>query len=79
MNRTVTRHLHQNDAAIRRCWQEWVNNGRYQGQNGSDRPRTTVERKDRAIVRATVTAPESSLTINNRVAGTHESNMILGT
>ena len=36
----ILNELSQSDAAIRRCWQEWVNNGRYQGQNSSSRPRS---------------------------------------
>ena len=76
-NRRIARHLCRSDAAIRRCWEEWVNNGRYQRQNGSGRPRATTEREDRAIVRAAVTAPDSSLSTIHRVTRTHVSNMTL--
>ncbi|UYV84872.1 hypothetical protein LAZ67_X003802 [Cordylochernes scorpioides] len=34
------------DAATRRCWQEWVNNGRMQSLYGNVRPRNTTERED---------------------------------
>ena len=61
MNRTIIQHLDKNDVAIRWCWQEWVNNGRHNGQNGGNQLRTTVEQKDRAIVRATITTPDSLL------------------
>ncbi|UYV61626.1 hypothetical protein LAZ67_1005602 [Cordylochernes scorpioides] len=34
-NRLIARHLCRSDAAIRRCWKKWVNNGRMQRQDGS--------------------------------------------
>ena len=51
-------------ALIRRCWQVWVNNDRYQGQNVSVQLRVTEEEEDRTIVRATVTVLDSSLQIS---------------
>ncbi|GFS75947.1 transposable element Tcb1 transposase [Trichonephila clavipes] len=48
-------------AAIRRCWQEWVNSGRFQRHDGSGRPRTTADQEDRLIVKSAVTALDSSL------------------
>ncbi|UYV64720.1 K02A2.6-like [Cordylochernes scorpioides] len=57
-NRLIARHLCRSDAAIRRCWQKWVNNGSMQRQDGSGRPRATTEREDRAIVRTAVAEPE---------------------
>ncbi|UYV83005.1 hypothetical protein LAZ67_22001722 [Cordylochernes scorpioides] len=65
------------DAAIRRCWQKWVNNGRMQRQDGSGRPRDTTEREDRAIVRTAVAAPESTLSTIQRVTGTQVSKMTI--
>ncbi|KFM71407.1 Transposable element Tcb2 transposase, partial [Stegodyphus mimosarum] len=59
--RRIARHLSRSDATIRRCWQEWVNHGSTQCQEGSGRPRETTEREDRAIVRAALTAPDASL------------------
>ncbi|UYV77764.1 hypothetical protein LAZ67_15002190 [Cordylochernes scorpioides] len=56
-NRLIARHLCRSDAAIRRCWQKWVNNGSMQRQDGSGRPRAITEREDRAIVRTAVAAP----------------------
>ncbi|UYV62219.1 Transposase, partial [Cordylochernes scorpioides] len=56
-NRLIARHLCRSDAAIRRCWQKWVNNGRMQRQDGSGRPRATTEREDRMAV----AAPETVL------------------
>ena len=54
MNRIITWHLCQSDVAIKWCWQEWVNNSRYQDQNGSGRPRATIKQEDREIVRTAV-------------------------
>ncbi|GFX94960.1 hypothetical protein TNCV_3045921 [Trichonephila clavipes] len=45
------------DAAIRRCWQEWMNNGILQRHDGSGRPRVTADRENRLIA----TVPDSSL------------------
>ncbi|GFU55410.1 transposase [Trichonephila clavipes] len=49
------------DTAVRRCWQEWVVNGRFQRHDGSCRHRATADWEDRLIVRSAVTAPNSSL------------------
>ncbi|UYV74872.1 hypothetical protein LAZ67_12001574 [Cordylochernes scorpioides] len=65
-NRPIARHLCRGYAAIRRCWQKWVNNGRMLRQDGSGRPRATTEREDRAIVRMAVSAPESTLSTIQR-------------
>ncbi|GFX13518.1 hypothetical protein TNCV_2192721 [Trichonephila clavipes] len=51
------------DDAIRRCWQDWVDSGRFQRNDVSGRPRATVDREDRLIVGLAVTAPDSPLTI----------------
>ncbi|UYV68417.1 hypothetical protein LAZ67_5004273 [Cordylochernes scorpioides] len=76
-NRLIARHLCRSDAAIRRCWQKWVNNGSMQRQDGSGRPRATTERKDRAIVRMAVAAPESTLSTIQRVTDTQVSKMTI--
>ncbi|UYV82646.1 hypothetical protein LAZ67_22000361 [Cordylochernes scorpioides] len=76
-NRLIARHLCRSNAAIRRCWQKWVNNGKMQRQDGSGRPRATTEREDRAIVRMAVAAPESTLTTIQRVTGTQVSKMTI--
>ncbi|UYV82953.1 B3GNT1 [Cordylochernes scorpioides] len=76
-NRLIARHLCRSDAAIRQCWQKWVNNGSMQRQDGSGRPRATTEREDRAIVRMAVAAPESTLTTIQRVTGTQVSKMTI--
>lgn len=68
-NRRIARHLDRSDATIRRCWQEWVNHGRTQRQEGSGRPRETTEREDRSIVRAALRAPDSSLSSILRATG----------
>ncbi|UYV72285.1 K02A2.6-like, partial [Cordylochernes scorpioides] len=76
-NRLIARHLCRNDAAIRRYWQKWVNNGSMQRQDGGGRPRATTEREDRAIVRMAVAAPESTLSTIQRVTGTQVSKMTI--
>ncbi|UYV61196.1 hypothetical protein LAZ67_1003785 [Cordylochernes scorpioides] len=76
-NRLIARHLCRSDAAIRRCWQKWVNNGSMQRQDGSGRPRATTEREDKAIVRMAVAAPESTLSTIQRVTGTEVSKMTI--
>ena len=70
MNLTIPRHLGHSNATIRRCWQERINNGRYQGQRVNGRLRATVEQEDRAIVRSAATAPDTSLSTTYRVACT---------
>ncbi|GFV94081.1 HTH_Tnp_Tc3_2 domain-containing protein [Trichonephila clavipes] len=42
-NRRIASHRGRSDAAIRRCWQESVNNGRFQRHDGSGQPRTTED------------------------------------
>ncbi|UYV64260.1 hypothetical protein LAZ67_3000095, partial [Cordylochernes scorpioides] len=76
-NRLIARHLCRSDAAIRRCWQKWVNNRRMQRQDGSGRPRSTTEWEDRAIVRMAVAAPESTLSTIQRMTGTQVSKMTI--
>ncbi|GFX05472.1 HTH_Tnp_Tc3_2 domain-containing protein [Trichonephila clavipes] len=66
-NRRTTRHMDQSDAAIRRCWQEWVDNGRFQRHDDSGRPRVTANREDRLIVRSAVIVLDSSLSTIRRV------------
>ena len=46
---------------IRRCWQEWVDNSKFQHHDGSGRPRASTEREERAIVWSAITVPDSSL------------------
>ncbi|UYV83849.1 hypothetical protein LAZ67_X000408 [Cordylochernes scorpioides] len=76
-NRLIARHLCRSDAAIRRCWQKWVNNGRMQRQDGSGRSRAKAELEDRAIVRMAVAAPESTLSTIQRVIGTQVPKMAI--
>ncbi|KFM68833.1 hypothetical protein X975_07143, partial [Stegodyphus mimosarum] len=76
-NRRIARHMSRSDAAIRRCWQEWVYNGRFQRHDGSCRPRSTTNREDRLIVRSAVTAPDSSLTKIRRATRTRVSTMTI--
>ncbi|GFU19140.1 HTH_Tnp_Tc3_2 domain-containing protein [Trichonephila clavipes] len=59
-NRRITRYMNRSDAVIRRCWQEWVENCRFQRHDGSGRPRVSADREDKLIVRSAVTASDSS-------------------
>ncbi|GFX47409.1 HTH_Tnp_Tc3_2 domain-containing protein [Trichonephila clavipes] len=56
----------RSDAAIRRCWQEWVDKGKFQRHGGRGRPRTTADWEDTLIVISAVTAPDSSLSTIKR-------------
>ena len=69
-NWRIARHMGRSDAAIRRCWQEWVDNGRFRRHNGSGRPMATTDREDRVMVRSAVTAPDSSLSTIRRATRT---------
>ncbi|GFX72476.1 HTH_Tnp_Tc3_2 domain-containing protein [Trichonephila clavipes] len=60
----------RSDATIRRCWQEWVDIGRFQRHDGSGRPRAREDREDRLIVRSAVTVPDSSLSVIRRATRT---------
>ncbi|GFW93077.1 HTH_Tnp_Tc3_2 domain-containing protein [Trichonephila clavipes] len=73
----ITRHRSRSDAAIRRCRQEWVNNGRFQPHDGSGPARTTADRVDRLIVRSAITVPESSISTIRRVTRTRVSAMTI--
>ncbi|GFX32114.1 transposable element Tcb1 transposase [Trichonephila clavipes] len=44
-NRRIARHMCRSNAAIRRYWQERVNNSRFQRLDGSGRPRATADRE----------------------------------
>ncbi|GFU34613.1 HTH_Tnp_Tc3_2 domain-containing protein [Trichonephila clavipes] len=65
----------RSDAAIRRCWQEWVDNGRFQCHDGSDRPWATADWQGRLIVRSAFTAFDSSLSTLRRTTRTRGSTM----
>ncbi|GFX38379.1 transposable element Tc1 transposase [Trichonephila clavipes] len=60
-NWRITRHMGRSYAAIRKCWEEWVDSGRFQHHDGSGRPRATADQEDRLTVRSAVTALDSSL------------------
>ncbi|GFX43637.1 uncharacterized protein TNCV_510861 [Trichonephila clavipes] len=64
-------------AAIRRCWQEWVNNDRFQRHDGSGQPRATADREDRLTLRSAVTAPDSSLSTIRHATCTRVSTMTI--
>ncbi|KFM74119.1 hypothetical protein X975_14729, partial [Stegodyphus mimosarum] len=65
-NRRIVCHMSRSDATIRRCWEEWVDNGRFQQNDGNGRPRATTDWKDRVIVRSAVTVPDSLLSTIRR-------------
>ncbi|GFV38302.1 HTH_Tnp_Tc3_2 domain-containing protein [Trichonephila clavipes] len=65
-NRRITQHMGRSDVAFRKCWQEWVENGRFHRHDGSGRPRATADREDRLNVESAVTASDSSLSTIRR-------------
>ncbi|GFW47939.1 transposable element Tcb2 transposase [Trichonephila clavipes] len=69
--------MSRGDEAIRRCWQEWVDSGRFKHHDVSGRPRTISDREDRFIVRSAVTASYSSLSNIRRATRTQESTMTI--
>ncbi|GFT26928.1 HTH_Tnp_Tc3_2 domain-containing protein [Trichonephila clavipes] len=72
-NGRIVHHMGRSDTAIRRCWQEWVDNGRFQCHEGSGRPKATVDQEDRFIVISAVTALDSLLSTIRRMALTRVS------
>ncbi|GFU48895.1 HTH_Tnp_Tc3_2 domain-containing protein [Trichonephila clavipes] len=58
-NRKIACHMGRNDAATRKCCQEWVDSSIFQRHDSSGRPRVTADREDRLIVKSAVTAPDS--------------------
>ncbi|GFV54994.1 HTH_Tnp_Tc3_2 domain-containing protein [Trichonephila clavipes] len=75
--RRIARHVGRSLEAIRRCWQEWVDNGKFQRPDRSGRPRATADHKDRLTVRSAVTALDSSLSTNRRATHTLVSTMTI--
>ncbi|GFS99048.1 HTH_Tnp_Tc3_2 domain-containing protein [Trichonephila clavipes] len=76
-NRRIARHMVRSDAAIRRCWQEWVDKGIFQLQDGSGRSRATADRQDRLIFRLAVTELDASLLTVRRTTRTRLSIMTI--
>ncbi|GFS57021.1 HTH_Tnp_Tc3_2 domain-containing protein [Trichonephila clavipes] len=73
VNRRISSLMGRSDAAVGRCWGEWVDIGRFQHHDDSGRPRVTADQENRLIVRSAVTASDSSLptircTTNTRVS-----------
>ncbi|GFW50396.1 HTH_Tnp_Tc3_2 domain-containing protein [Trichonephila clavipes] len=77
VNQSIARYMGQCDAAIRRCWHEWVDNGRFQRHDGSGRPRDTSDREDRLIVRSAVTVHGSLLSTIRLATRTRVSTMTI--
>ncbi|GFY00316.1 HTH_Tnp_Tc3_2 domain-containing protein [Trichonephila clavipes] len=67
----------RSDTAIKSCWQERVDNSRFQRHDSSRRPKATVDQKDRLIVISTVTALDSSLSTIRRTARTRVSTVTI--
>ncbi|GFX65161.1 transposable element Tc1 transposase [Trichonephila clavipes] len=65
----------RSDAAIRRCWQEWVDSGRFQRHDGSGRAKTTADREGILIFRSAVTALDLSLSTLRHAARTRVSTL----
>ncbi|GFV39088.1 uncharacterized protein TNCV_4339761 [Trichonephila clavipes] len=59
-NQRIAHQMGRSDKAIRRCWQEHVDNGRFLCHDDSGRYRATSDREVRLIARSAVTAPDSS-------------------
>ncbi|GFV59867.1 HTH_Tnp_Tc3_2 domain-containing protein [Trichonephila clavipes] len=77
-NRRIFRHIGRSDVSIRRCWQEWVDNGRFQRHGGSGRPRFTAD-QDRFTIRSAVTALDSLLSTIRRTTRTRVPTMTIHT
>lgn len=58
-NWRIVQHLCRRNAATRWCWQKWVNNSRFKHNDSSSRP-GTMKQENGAIVRLSVSAPNSS-------------------
>ncbi|GFU81960.1 hypothetical protein TNCV_516411 [Trichonephila clavipes] len=61
----------RSDVAIRRCWQEWMENSKFQRHDGSCRLRATADWEERLTVRSAVTASYSSLSTNQQTCDTY--------
>lgn len=66
-NRSIVCRVGRSDAAIRRCWQERADDGRFWHHKGSGRAGATADREDRAIVRSAVDSSVSTTTIYRRL------------
>ncbi|GFV07016.1 HTH_Tnp_Tc3_2 domain-containing protein [Trichonephila clavipes] len=69
-NRRITRQMGRSDVAIKRCWQEWVGNGRFQRHGVSVRPRATAYQEDKLIFRSAASASDLLLSTIKRTTRT---------
>ncbi|GFV14768.1 HTH_Tnp_Tc3_2 domain-containing protein [Trichonephila clavipes] len=76
-NRRVARYMGRSNAAITRCCQEWVDNGRFRRYDGSGQYRPSSDQEYILIVRSTVSALDPSLSTIRRMTRTRVSTMIL--
>ncbi|GFY02401.1 HTH_Tnp_Tc3_2 domain-containing protein [Trichonephila clavipes] len=67
----------RSDAAIKRCWQEWVHNGRFKRHDDNGGPRVTEDQEDRLIARSAVTLLGSPLSTNRCATCTRVSTMTI--
>ncbi|GFW65146.1 HTH_Tnp_Tc3_2 domain-containing protein [Trichonephila clavipes] len=76
-NRKIARRIGRLDVAIRRGWQEWVDNGRVQCQDVSGLLKATADWEDRLIVQLAIIAPDSTLLTIRRVTRTRVPTMVI--
>ncbi|GFX22359.1 HTH_Tnp_Tc3_2 domain-containing protein [Trichonephila clavipes] len=76
-NRRIVRHMDRSDAANKRCWQEWVDYGRFQPHDGSGRPRIKADWEDRVIIPSAITTQDSSLSTIKSATSTRVSTMTI--
>ncbi|GFS53347.1 HTH_Tnp_Tc3_2 domain-containing protein [Trichonephila clavipes] len=76
-DRRISRNMCLSDATIRRCCQEWVDNGRFQCYDGSGRLKSTSDWEGSLTVRSAVTALDSSLSTFIRATRTRLSTITI--
>ncbi|GFW84018.1 HTH_Tnp_Tc3_2 domain-containing protein [Trichonephila clavipes] len=72
-NQRIAGHMGRSDGPIRRCWQEWVGNGRFQRHDGSGQPTDTEDQEDRLIVGSALCHSTSFIVINHQTYDPHTS------
>ncbi|GFW11462.1 HTH_Tnp_Tc3_2 domain-containing protein [Trichonephila clavipes] len=75
--RRIARYMGRSHATLRRCWQEWVEDGRFRRHEGSGRFRATADWEDRLIVGSAVTASDPSLSTIRRTTRTRVSTITI--
>ncbi|XP_054721047.1 uncharacterized protein LOC129230620 [Uloborus diversus] len=67
--RRIAQHVGYTDVTVARIWRQWTQHGTYQRQPGSGRPRQTVPREDRRLVRQARNDPTSTVADIQRAVG----------